>query len=134
MYPGQRAHFACLVQASPPPKVKWLKDERPLQMDELRMIVLPSGALEIDDVQEIDQGSYRCNASGLNSYRLSNKATLVINGDLEQASSVSAPSFVATPRSTVAVEGETVTLDCSANANPKPTISWLKDGFSIDMA
>lgn len=59
VYPGQRAHFSCLVQASPPPKIKWLKDERPLQLDELRMIVLPSGSLEIDEVRDSDQGSYR---------------------------------------------------------------------------
>lgn len=59
VYNGQKAYFACHVQASPPPKIKWLKDERPLQMDDLRMTILPSGALEIDEVQESDQGSYR---------------------------------------------------------------------------
>lgn len=59
VYPGQKAHFACRVNASPPPRIRWLKDERPLQLDDLRMIVLPSGALEIDEVRELDQGSYR---------------------------------------------------------------------------
>lgn len=34
------------------------------------MTVLPSGALEIDEVVESDQGAYRCNASGLNVYKL----------------------------------------------------------------
>lgn len=59
VYPGQKAYFACRVQASPPPKIRWLKDERPLQLDELRMTILPSGALEIDEVIESDQGTYR---------------------------------------------------------------------------
>lgn len=59
VHPGQKAHFACQVQASPPPRIRWLKDERPLQLDELRMTVLPSGALEIDEVRDSDQGSYR---------------------------------------------------------------------------
>lgn len=59
VYLGQKAYFACHVQASPPPKIRWLKDERPLQIDEIRMTVLPSGALEIDEVREADQGSYR---------------------------------------------------------------------------
>lgn len=77
----------------------------------------------------------RCNASGLNSYRLSNKANLIINGDQEQAASISPPSFIASPLSKiVAVEGQTVTLDCAANGNPQPKISWLKDGNTIDMA
>lgn len=35
-----------------------------------------TGALEIDDVQILDVGSYRCNASGYGQYRLSNKAQL----------------------------------------------------------
>lgn len=59
VYIGQRAHFACHVEGVPPPKIRWLKDERPLQLDDVRMVILPSGALEIDEVVESDQGSYR---------------------------------------------------------------------------
>ncbi|KAK5647199.1 hypothetical protein RI129_002091 [Pyrocoelia pectoralis] len=132
VYIGQKAYFACRVQASPPPKIRWLKDERPLQLDELRMTVLPSGALEIDEVKESDEGSYRCNASGLSSYRLSNKANLIIPAD--DGPSISAPIFIATPRDEIVVEGQAITLDCAAMGNPKPSIKWLKDGFSIDMA
>lgn len=51
-YLHQKAYFACHVYGSPPPKIRWLKDERPLQIDELRMTILPSGALEIDEVSE----------------------------------------------------------------------------------
>lgn len=59
IFPGQKAYFACRVQATPTARVRWLKDERPLQLDEVRMTVLPSGALEIDEVQYSDQGTYR---------------------------------------------------------------------------
>jgi neogenin len=59
VYVGQKVHFACHVAASPPARIRWLKDERPLQIDELRMTILPSGALEIDEAMESDQGSYR---------------------------------------------------------------------------
>ncbi|KRT85842.1 Immunoglobulin, partial [Oryctes borbonicus] len=134
VYPGQKAYFACRVQASPPPKIRWLKDERPLQLDELRMTVLPSGALEIDEVIESDQGTYRCNSSGLNSYKLSNKATLYISDDRELGASKSPPHFIALPMRQVAIEGQNVTLDCAANGNPNPIVTWLKDGVSIDMA
>ncbi|XP_044265919.1 neogenin isoform X2 [Tribolium madens] len=132
VYEGQRAHFACHVVASPPAKIRWLKDERPLQIDELRMTLLPSGALEIDEVTESDQGSYRCNATGLNLYKLSNKATLVVSGEREEAHFVS-PTFIARPKSAVVVEGQNVSLDCAANGYPHPTITWLKDGSTIDM-
>lgn len=47
------------MEGVPPPKIRWLKDERPLQLDDIRMVILPSGALEIDEVVESDQGSYR---------------------------------------------------------------------------
>ncbi|XP_050305807.1 neogenin isoform X2 [Anthonomus grandis grandis] len=133
VYLGQKAHFACYVDAVPTPRIRWLKDERPLQINDLRMTVLPSGALEIDEVEESDQGSYRCNASGLNSHILSNKATLYINMDQEQAAHSAAPSFIARPRPATVVEGQNVTLDCAANGNPVPRITWLKDGFPIDM-
>lgn len=59
VYVGQKAHFSCHVDAVPTPRIRWLKDERPLQIDDLRMTILPSGALEIDEVVESDQGSYR---------------------------------------------------------------------------
>lgn len=134
VYPGQKAYFACRVHASPQTRIKWLRDERPLQLDELRMTVLPSGALEIDEAQYSDQGTYRCNASGLNQYRLSNKAVLTVSSDLETSGGVSAPSFIAVPRTQQAIEGQTITLDCAANGFPKPWINWLKDGIRLDMA
>ncbi|XP_030764716.1 neogenin isoform X2 [Sitophilus oryzae] len=133
VYLGQRAHFTCYVDAVPSPRIRWLKDERPLQIDDLRMTVLPSGALEIDEVMESDQGSYRCNASGLNSYKLSNKAHMYINGDMEQAAHSAAPMFIAQPRTSTVIEGQNISLDCAANGNPNPSISWLIDGYPIDM-
>ncbi|XP_017786594.1 PREDICTED: neogenin isoform X2 [Nicrophorus vespilloides] len=134
VYRGQKAHFACRVHSVPPPQIRWLKDERPLKRDEVRMTFLPSGALEIDEVKDSDQGSYRCNVSGLNSNLLSNKANLIVEDDIDQSYALSAPTFIASPLPEVVVEGQTVTLDCAANGNPTPSIKWLKDGYAIDIA
>ncbi|XP_074038285.1 neogenin protein frazzled [Leptinotarsa decemlineata] len=133
VYLGQHAYFACRVVGVPPPKIRWLKDERPMVLDDLRMVILPSGALEIDEVVESDQGSYRCNATSLSSHKLSNKAILHINGDQEQAAHVSAPNFIAKPQPGTYIEGQNVSLDCAANGNPAPSIMWLKDGYPIDL-
>jgi hypothetical protein len=46
------------------------------------MYVLIIGALEIDEVRASDQGSYRCNATSLEQYRLSVAATLSIDMNL----------------------------------------------------
>jgi len=43
------------VQATPAAHVRWLKDDLPLNLDPARMIVLPSGALELEQVQLSDQ-------------------------------------------------------------------------------
>lgn len=52
---------------------------------------------------------------------------------LAEANKVASPQFIAAPRSTFVVEGQTITLDCAANGNPPPKITWLKDGATIDM-
>ncbi|XP_046681889.1 neogenin isoform X3 [Homalodisca vitripennis] len=134
LFPGQTALFSCLVEGNPPPLVTWIKDGRPLVLDETRMIILPSGSLEIESVQVSDRGNYRCNVSGHGQHRLSDRAILQVDQDLESAASLMAPTFIAKPRSTVATEGSTVTLECAANGTPNPWLVWLKDGVPIDLA
>ncbi|XP_077263578.1 neogenin protein frazzled isoform X4 [Temnothorax americanus] len=133
VYAGQIAYLSCALPASSSLlKIQWLKDEHPLVLDKSRMTVLPSGALEIDDVQYHDVGSYRCNASGYGQYRLSNKAQLgLLSSDIDEGSS--APVFIAQPLQQIATEGSDVTLECAANGYPKPTILWLKDGVALDL-
>ncbi|XP_046478869.1 neogenin isoform X1 [Neodiprion pinetum] len=134
VYPGQVAYLSCVLPLSASPlKIQWLKDEHPFSLDESRMTILPSGALEIDHAQPQDVGSYRCNASGIGQHRLSNKAQLnLLTSDIDQG--LTAPVFVAKPSEHVAIEGTTITLECAANGNPKPTILWLKDGIAVDLA
>lgn len=76
VYPGQIAYLSCALVTSPSSlTIQWLKDEQPLLLDD-RMTILPSGALEIDDVNIQDIGSYMCNVSSYGQNRLSNKAQL----------------------------------------------------------
>ena len=44
-----------------------------------------------------------------------------------------APEFILTPSNTVLESGATATLDCAANGNPAPQITWLKDGATVDL-
>ncbi|XP_076634559.1 neogenin protein frazzled isoform X8 [Colletes latitarsis] len=134
VYPEQIAYLSCtLPSSSSSVSIQWLKDEHPLVLDDSRMTVLPSGALEIDEVNAQDIGSYRCNASSYGQYRLSNKAQLgLLTSDIDQESTP--PVFIAKPLQQVVVEGSTVTLECAANGYPKPSILWLKDGVAIDLA
>ncbi|KAL3202069.1 hypothetical protein MRX96_042706 [Rhipicephalus microplus] len=117
-----------------PPDVIWLKDQQPLQLDPARMLVLPSGALELDAVQTTDEGAYQCSAHNADRNRVSSAGNLFVSLSYDDANKISAPTFVAAPKSTVAVKGSNVTLDCAANGNPRPNLTWLKDGVTIDMS
>lgn len=61
---GQTAYFKCLAGAQADHglryKVGWFKDEVLLSVDESRMTVFDSGALEIDAVRATDAGTYQC--------------------------------------------------------------------------
>ncbi|KFM76351.1 hypothetical protein X975_12770, partial [Stegodyphus mimosarum] len=102
-------------------------------MEKDRYTLLPSGALEIQRVQTSDSGTYKCNASNIERHRISSTGTLTVSLDYAEANKLLAPQFIAAPRSTFVVEGRSVTLDCAANGNPAPKITWLKDGATIDL-
>ncbi|CAN7984038.1 unnamed protein product, partial [Ixodes hexagonus] len=134
LFPGQTAYFPCSAFAIPSASVVWLKDQQPLQLDPSRMLVLPSGALEIDGVQTTDEGAYQCTAYNAEKNRISSAGNLFVSLSYDDANKISAPIFVAAPRNMVAVKGTNITLDCAANGNPRPNLTWLKDGVTIDMS
>ena len=134
--PGQTAYFQCLSvpQAEKSIQVQWLKDDLPLRLDDSRMVVLPSGALEIDDVTASDRGAYSCNVTyGPSLEAQSAKIHLNIRAT-GLPESFKAPSFLSVPTPQTIREGDSITMDCIANGNPKPVIRWLRDGEDIDMS
>ena len=97
-------------------RVRWLKNDTPLQLDH-RMTVLPSGGLEIRNVNYPDRGSYSCIAGSLVSSKADlNLKALVANPAPEP------PSFLVTPVGRSVVVGQEVTLECSANGLPQPAL------------
>jgi hypothetical protein len=112
---------------------QWLKDDAPIRMDLTRMILLPSGALEIDEVSTADRGTYQCNVTSGTFSRISSKSNLNIKSTAGQPQTFAPPSFVVVPQPQTVREGDTVILDCVANGNPKPGIKWLRNGEEIDL-
>jgi neogenin len=108
-------------------QVLWYKKRSPLQLDH-RMLVLPSGALEITNVNIGDRASYYCVVSGTSSVT----ADLKLQA-LPESAAPEAPSFLVTPFSQAVILGEEVTLECAANGVPQPSISWLKDGRELEL-
>jgi len=126
---GQTARFSCSAQGIPPPVVIWIKNNHQLIMDLSRMTILPSGSLEISHVQELDEGTYRCNISNVDKFATSREGRLVLNRSPDRESP---PVFTAVPKSQTVVASHSVVLECSAVGYPVPTLSWLKNGKTID--
>ncbi|XP_060653396.1 neogenin isoform X4 [Drosophila nasuta] len=139
LLPGQTAYFRCMVgdhvwQPGLKHTVQWYKDDMPLPLDKLRMVVLPNGALEIDEVGPSDRGAYQCNVTSGSAFRLSSKTNLNIKKGAESGmDQTMAPSFLVGPSPKTVSEGDTVTLDCVANGVPKPQIKWLRNGEELDL-
>lgn len=67
LYPGQTAYFKCLASPTPSDsgkyQIQWFKDDVPLTIDNTRMVLFPSGAIEIDELVASDKGTYQCNVT-----------------------------------------------------------------------
>lgn len=67
LYPGQTAYFKCLSAATSSDlskyHIQWFKDDVPLEIDKSRMVLFPSGAIEIDELIASDKGTYQCNVT-----------------------------------------------------------------------
>ncbi|XP_055921394.1 neogenin isoform X4 [Eupeodes corollae] len=136
LLPGQTAYFRCIlghIQPGIKNDIQWLKDDAPLQIDNLRMVILQNGALEIDEIGTSDRGTYQCNVTSGVVSRLSSKTNLNIKKLTEGGESQVAPSFLVGPSPKTVKEGDTVTLDCVANGMPKPQIRWLRNGEELDL-
>lgn len=136
LMPGQTAYFRCMIgqmQQGMKHAVQWIKDDMPLQLDKLRMVVLPNGALEIDEVNFSDRGVYQCNVTSGSISRLSSKTNLNMKKIPDNGDNPVAPAFLVGPSPQTVKEGDVVTLDCVANGVPKPQIKWLRNGEELDL-
>ncbi|XP_070535967.1 protogenin-like isoform X2 [Ptychodera flava] len=137
-YIGNVTRLSCLSESLPQSNYTWEKD-RVLLPESDRIIILPSGVLQIYDIQENDAGSYRCVAKNILSRRRSDEATLTVL----PASSVTPtddperkPKIIAGPPSVIINrEKENVILECLVARNqptdPEPLITWKKNNNPI---
>ncbi|KAF4017434.1 hypothetical protein G4228_008683 [Cervus hanglu yarkandensis] len=132
---GGVARFACKISSNPPAAITWELNRTTLSvtMDSDRITALPTGVLQIYDVDQRDAGNYRCVAATVAHRRKSMEASLtVIPG--KESKSFHTPTIVAGPQNITTSLHQTVVLECVATGNPKPIISWSRlDHKSIDV-
>ena len=105
----------------PAPVVSWRKSSGPLPQGRVKY---NNSALQIFHLRKGDSDFYFCAASNLLG-RVEKKTLLVV---------VSPPRFtVKPPAKVVAVVGGTLKLNCSATGDPRPVISWKKQGGQLPL-
>lgn len=75
-----------------------------------------------------DGGTYRCHVK--NEFGESN-ANLNLNIEAEPEPEGEGPTFVEKPRIMSQDNGKLVIMECKVRANPKPEITWTKEGVLI---
>ncbi|XP_048016950.1 protein turtle homolog B isoform X6 [Megalobrama amblycephala] len=84
-------------------------------------------SLQIDQVRSEDQGWYECRV-----LMLEQQYDTFHNGSWVHLTVNAPPTFTDTPPQYVeAREGGSITLTCTASGNPKPVVTWLREGDQL---
>jgi len=109
----------CHVTGYPAPAVTWRKSSGQLPQGRARY---NNSVLKISDVRKSDSDAYFCSAVNLLG-KVERKTQLVV---------LSLPVFAVKPPGKVrALTGDTLTLNCSTTDDPRPVISWIKQGAAL---
>ncbi|XP_026028519.1 immunoglobulin superfamily DCC subclass member 4 [Astatotilapia calliptera] len=120
---GGAARFECQIEGIPTPVITWEKDEVAIP-EGTRFISLPNGVLQILEVTKDDEGVYRCVASNSAGKDISHEARLsVTTGSTEALNRV---VIVAPPQNASVVLGHPAVMECMAQGQPKPLVSWSR--------
>ena len=145
---GDDAVFICIAEAEPLHTVQWFFQDTLLTASGTKYTIDDSstgtyGRLTVDSVNQNDTGQYTCVVSNVHG-NASVSAFLQVQGghwvslitfvNLSISSSV-IPIFLENPAiSNTRIVGENVSLSCQSFAIPTPSITWLKDGISLDLS
>ncbi|XP_012507177.1 PREDICTED: netrin receptor DCC [Propithecus coquereli] len=122
---GDTVLLKCEVIGEPMPTIHWQKNQQDLTPTpgDSRVVVLPSGALQISRLQPGDIGIYRCSARNPASSRIGNEAEVRILSDPGLHRQL---YFLQRPSNVVAIEGKDAVLECCVSGYPPPSFTWLR--------
>ncbi|XP_072516045.1 receptor-type tyrosine-protein phosphatase S isoform X9 [Salminus brasiliensis] len=119
------ANMLCAASGNPDPEITWFKDFLPIDPSTSngRIKQLRSGALQIENTEETDQGKYECVASNVEGVRYSSPANLYVR-ELREVRRVP-PRFSILPANHEIMPGGSVNITCVAVGSPMPYVKWM---------
>uniref|UniRef100_A0A8C2XJM8 Receptor-type tyrosine-protein phosphatase F n=1 Tax=Cyclopterus lumpus TaxID=8103 RepID=A0A8C2XJM8_CYCLU len=115
------ATMLCAASGNPDPEIYWFKDFLPVDIGSSngRIKQLRSGALQIENSEESDQGKYECVAVNSAGTRYSAPANLYVRVRRVP------PRFSIPPTNHEVMPGGSVNLTCVAVGAPMPYVKWM---------
>ncbi|XP_041430145.1 protein tyrosine phosphatase receptor type D S homeolog isoform X37 [Xenopus laevis] len=115
------ATMLCAASGNPDPEITWFKDYLPVDTSNNngRIKQLRSGALQIEQSEESDQGKYECVATNSAGTRYSAPANLYVR--VRRI----APRFSIPPTNHEIMPGGSVNITCVAVGSPMPYVKWM---------
>ncbi|XP_062905244.1 receptor-type tyrosine-protein phosphatase S-like isoform X9 [Mobula hypostoma] len=115
------ATMLCAASGNPDPEITWFKDFLPVDTSSTngRIKQLRSGALQIENSEESDQGKYECVATNSAGTRYSAPANLYVRVRRVP------PRFSIPPTSHEVMPGGSVNITCVAVGSPMPYVKWM---------
>ncbi|XP_075134772.1 receptor-type tyrosine-protein phosphatase delta isoform X34 [Leptodactylus fuscus] len=115
------ATMLCAASGNPDPEITWFKDYLPVDTSNSngRIKQLRSGALQIEQSEEADQGKYECVATNSAGTRYSAPANLYVR--VRRI----APRFSIPPTNHEIMPGGSVNITCVAVGSPMPYVKWM---------
>ncbi|XP_051556422.1 receptor-type tyrosine-protein phosphatase F isoform X5 [Myxocyprinus asiaticus] len=115
------ATMLCAASGNPDPEITWFKDFLPVDINSSngRIKQLRSGALQIENSDESDQGKYECVATNSAGTRYSAPANLYVR--IRRVP----PRFSIPPTNHEVMPGGSVNLTCVAVGAPMPYVKWM---------
>ncbi|XP_029970723.1 receptor-type tyrosine-protein phosphatase S isoform X11 [Salarias fasciatus] len=124
------ATMLCAASGIPDPEISWFKDFLPVDpsTSQGRIKQLRSGALQIENSEETDQGKYECVATNSQGVRYSSPANLYVRELREGATDTLRrvpPRFSILPSNQEIMPGGSVNITCVAVGSPMPYVKWM---------
>ncbi|KAM9717786.1 receptor-type tyrosine-protein phosphatase delta isoform 15-T15 [Menidia menidia] len=115
------ATMLCAASGNPDPDISWFKDFLPVNTtnNNGRIKQLRSGALQIEQSEESDQGKYECVATNNDGTRYSSPANLYVRVRRVP------PRFSIPPTDNEIMPGGSVNITCVAVGSPMPYVKWM---------